>query len=59
MNNKKWYKSKTVWVNGIAIVAFIAQTLTGKAIITPEVQAIILGGINLILRTITKENITW
>ena len=57
--NKKWYVSKTVWVNVVATIGIIAQAATGKIVISPEVQVAIISVINLALRAITKENITW
>ncbi len=56
--SKKWYVSKTVWVNAIALFAMIAQMQTGF-IVTPDLQAVLLTLVNLGLRTITKEQITW
>jgi len=55
---KKWYLSKTVWANIIALVGLIAQTQTGF-VFTPESQAVVLTLLNLGLRTITKEEIIW
>ncbi|MGK0468273.1 hypothetical protein [Clostridium sp.] len=59
MTNKKWYLSKIIWVNAIALVAVMAQTITGKEIVTPELQVMALSVVNLVLRSITKENIVW
>jgi len=59
MTNKKWYLSKIIWVNAIALIGVTAQTITGKEILTPEFQVLGLSLINLFLRTITKENIIW
>jgi len=53
---KKWIRSKTLWVNIIAIVAIILQTEYGF-VISPEVEVAALGMINLILRAITKEGL--
>ena len=53
--NKKWYVSKTVWVNVLAILAAIFTDIE----LTPETQIAILGVINLILRLVTKEKIVW
>lgn len=53
MNTKAWYLSKTLWINLIAIVAMGIQTFNADFIISPEIQAGILGLINLVLRTIT------
>lgn len=56
---KKWYESKTLWVNAIAILAFIVQIQLGKDLISPEVQASLLAIINLFLRLVTKHEIDW
>jgi hypothetical protein len=58
MEAKKWYTSKTVWVNALALVGMIAQTQTGF-IFSEEMQIMLLSLINLGLRVITKEQITW
>jgi hypothetical protein len=55
---KKWYLSKTLWVNVVALVAIIAQGVTGKDVLAPEVQGSILAIINLILRAVTKQQLT-
>ncbi len=55
---KPFWTSKTLWVNLIAIIAMIVQDKTGF-VIPPEEQLTILGMINLILRAITKETLTW
>ena len=57
--SKKWYLSKTIYVNAIMLVGALAQQIAGKDIITPELQVVILSVVNLILRSITNENITW
>ena len=56
---KKWYESKTIWANVLATGAIILQTATGKNILPVDQQMIILSVINLVLRAITKDNITW
>lgn len=55
---KKWYMSKTVWVNALALGAVLLQTQFGF-ILTPELQAMALTFINLGLRTVTREEIVW
>ena len=55
---KKWFKSKMLWVNIIAIASIIVRSEMGYTF-TPEVELIILGAINMILRVITKEEIIW
>jgi len=55
---KKWWASKTLWANALAIIAIIAQGQFGY-VLTPEAQVAILGLINFVLRIITKEPIKW
>lgn len=54
---KKWYQSKTIWVN---ILAGLGLTLQAKYgfIIGPEFQAWGLTIVNVILRWITNSKIT-
>lgn len=54
--NKLWYKSKTLWVNFVTILAIV---IFGVETIPPEYIGAILAAINMILRLITKEPITW
>jgi hypothetical protein len=54
---KKWYLSKTLWVNVISLIAIIAQLVTGKEIISKEAQGLFLTGINIILRIVTKHEL--
>ena len=56
--NKKWYMSKTIWVNTLASIVLIAQAQWGF-ILAPELQGYILTGVNVLLRFITKEKIAW
>ena len=57
MNTKRWYTSKTLWVNLLAIAAFGVQTEFGY-ILDAEAQAVILAVINLILRVVTKKGLS-
>jgi len=54
VEGKKWYLSRTIWVNLIALAALLLQTEGGIAL-TSEETAGILVVINLILRMITKQ----
>ena len=54
---KKWYLSKTLWVNIIALIAIIAQLVTGREIISQGAQGLFLTGINIILRILTKHEL--
>ncbi len=55
---KKWIKSKTLWINVLAIVTLILRAEYGYTL-TPEIEIGILGLINIALRAITKEEIVW
>jgi hypothetical protein len=54
VTEKKWFHSRTLWVNIIATVAIIAQGAFGNFIIDPEMQVAVLGMVNVLLRVITK-----
>lgn len=54
VDTKKFWESKTLWVNIIAMVALVIQAKYGF-IIAPEEQAAGLVLINLVLRAITKK----
>lgn len=57
-NAKKVWESKTFWVNIVAGGAMLAQMRWGF-VISPETQAVVLSLINIGLRKITKDAITW
>ena len=57
MDTKRWYTSKTLWLNLLAIVALGVQTEFGY-VLDAEAQAVILATINLILRIITKKGLS-
>ena len=57
-NSKEWYLSKTFWVNISALGLLIVQQFTGF-VIRPEEQAAILVLINLVLRAITGQTVTF
>ena len=54
--NKKWYTSKTLWVNFITIIAI---AFFGIGTVPPEFLAMGLALINMILRWITKAPVVW
>lgn len=55
---KKWFASKTLWANIIAIAAIVIAAQTGHTL-TAEAQVTILGVVNILLRIITKEQLEW
>lgn len=56
--SKSIFLSKTIWVNFLAIIALVVQKKFGF-VIDESIQIEILGFINILLRTITKEPVTW
>ena len=56
--NKPWYYSKTIWTNLLVMVAFILNGQFGFELAAAE-QVAILTVINIVLRTITKNEISW
>ena len=54
---KKWYHSKTLWVNFLAAIAVLVQSVTGTMLLDTELQTSIIVVINLILRLITKQGL--
>ena len=55
---KEWYKSKTLWVNVVAIAVIVVQGTTGF-VIDASLQLELLAAINLILRFVTGEPLAW
>ena len=55
---KKWWKSKTLWVNVGAIIVVVAEYLLTEQIIYPELHAVILAVVNLGLRIVTNSGLT-
>ncbi len=58
MDSKKFWFSKTFWMNILAIIVLIIQTQTGFAF-SPEAQVSILAVLNIVLRAVTKQPIEW
>ena len=57
---KRFYRSKTFWINVIAATILIAEGVSGREVVIPlEVQAAILAVVNLVLRKVTKEPVSW
>ena len=58
MQTKKFWKSKTVWVNALVAIAVLIQAITGVPWLDAEAQASIIVVANLILRFVTKQGLT-
>lgn len=55
---KKWYSSKTLWVNFLMFGGVLLMTFTGVDVLSAEMQAGILVGVNAILRMITTQGLS-
>jgi hypothetical protein len=57
-DSKKFWLSKTFWMNVLAIIFIVVASLTGWEAPAP-VMVTALGVINILLRSITKTEISW
>jgi hypothetical protein len=57
-NSKKFWQSKTFWVNVLSAVGIVVQTKTGF-VVDPATQALGLTLINGTLRAVTKEPVSF
>jgi hypothetical protein len=55
---KTIWKSKTFYVNLIAMIAFVIQHKYGY-VIDEATQVQILSGLNILLRTVSSEGVSW
>ena len=59
---KQWYKSKTVWVNGITAALGMLTYIVGMDVLPAGFSGYIVGVVvpiaNVILRFMTKEQVT-
>ena len=55
---KKWYTSKVLWVNVIAVAVVVAEYLIAQKIYSPELHALVLAVINIVLRFVTHSGLT-
>ena len=55
MEAKRWFESRTLWLNAIAVALIVAQALQGQAWLDPEYQVLIVAILNAILRLITNK----
>ena len=55
METKKWWESKTVWVNLAMAAGILTQVFIGTAVLDAEAQAAIVVVVNLILRLVTGK----
>ena len=58
MDTKKWWASRTLWVNTLVAVGLIVQAVTGKNWLDAELQAAIIIVANVVLRLITNQGLS-
>ena len=58
MEAKKWYLSRTLWTNTLMFVGVIIAEFMGDNPLNPELIATIITGVNVVLRVVTKAQIT-
>lgn len=60
MKTKKWWKSKTVWLNVLGIAVTVTNELTGKVVPTSVAVNVlsIINVLNIILRTTNTTALT-
>lgn len=56
MKDKKWYESRTVWANVIAVLGGVALAISGELAIGAPLT--VAGVVNIILRVVTKQGVT-
>ena len=54
---KKWFQSKTIWTNLVAIVTGAGALVMGEVSLSTGVAPIVLALLNIILRIVTKQPI--
>jgi hypothetical protein len=56
---KKWYASKTIWVNFLAILGIVLERQFELDILSDEIKTSLLVLINVTLRLVTNKAIEW
>ena len=54
---KRWFHSKTLWVNFLVAIAVLIQVITGNDWLDAEVQAAVIVIANVILRLLTSSGL--
>ena len=55
MEAKRWFESRTLWLNAVATALIVAQALQGQAWLDPEYQVLIVAILNAVMRLITNK----
>ena len=57
MITKKWYTSRTLWLNVLAIALFVVEYMTQQSWVTVSISAMIVGILNMVVRFMTSQPI--
>ncbi len=58
MGTKAWYRSRTIWVNGVVVLVVMLTAVRQEMTLTPpqvEVVAVALATLNIVLRLLTRQ----
>lgn len=56
-NQKMWYESKTLWLNGLGLALVVVEYLGKINVVDPMMLATVLGVLNFLLRLATNEGV--
>lgn len=56
--NKKWYHSRILWVDALAVISSIVAGILTKNWLDGEVQVMILASIDFVLRLRTNQGLS-
>jgi len=59
VNSKKWYTSKTIWVNLVALAGAVVVAYGLPEAQWPAIAGALLATLNLMLRLVTGESIAF
>ena len=58
MLTTKWWRSKTFWLNAVAMAIMLIQAIQAEAWIDPQYQVLILAILNTAMRMLTSKPIS-
>ena len=58
MDNKKWFHSRTLWINALSLIGVALLEFTGFNPLNTEFTASVLVIVNMVLRAVTKTGLS-